>query len=186
MPWLTTCADELKQGRLHTNLEGPEHPRRLTDLYRAARNAIEENGTNTLFAAVGSLEWREAENSDRVFRAPLLLIPVELKRKSVLEGFSLRRIDEEPRLNVTLMEMLRQHFRKEIPGLDPLPEDHSGVDVGLVFRIFREAVRDLPGWEVKTEIWLGQFSFTKFLLWKDLADRLDDLTRNRVVRHLVQ
>lgn len=39
-------------------------------------------------------------------------------------------------------------FEKEISGLDPLPEDSSGVDVGLVFRIFREAVRDMKGWEV--------------------------------------
>ena len=178
-------ADELKHGRLHTHLDESEHARRLTDLFRSARNAIDENGTNTLFAAVGFLEWRETEQSDRVFRAPLLLVPVELKRKSVIEGFALRRLDEETRLNVTLMEMLRQHFQKEIPGLEPLPEDHSGVDVGLVFRIFRDAVRELPGWEVKTEVWLGQFSFTKFLLWKDLADRLDDLTRNRVVNHLV-
>jgi very-short-patch-repair endonuclease len=177
--------DELKHGRLHTHLDETEHARRLTELYRSARNAIEENGTNTLFAAVGFLEWRETEHSDRTFQAPLLLVPVELKRKSVLEGFSLRRIDEETRLNVTLMEMLRQHFQKDIAGLDPLPEDDSGVDVALVFRIFREAVRDLPGWEVKTEVWLGQFSFTKFLLWKDLADRLEDLTRNRVVNHLV-
>ncbi len=178
-------ADELKHGRLHTHLEESEHGRRLTELFRASRNALDENGTNTLFAAVGILEWRETEHSDRVFRAPLLLVPVELKRKSVLEGFSLRRIDEETRLNVTLMEMLRQHFQKDIAGLDPLPEDHSGVNVGLVFQIFRDAVRDLAGWEVKAEVWLGQFSFTKFLLWKDLADRLDALTRNRVVNHLV-
>ena len=177
--------DELENGRLHTNLEESEHGRRLTDLYRSAKNSIEENGSNTLFAAVGFLEWREAEHSDRVFRAPLLLVPVELKRKSVLEGFSLRRMDEETRLNVTLMEMLRQNFQKEIQGLDPLPEDASGVDVGLIFRIFRDAVRDLPGWEVKSDVWLGQFSFTKFLLWKDLADRLDALTKNRVVNHLV-
>lgn len=177
--------DELKHGRLRTGLDEPDHTRRLTELYRAARVALDENGTNTLFAAVGLLEWRETEHSDRVLRAPLLLVPVELKRKSVLEGFSLRRIDEESRLNVTLMEMLRQHFQKEIPGLDPLPEDETGVDVGRVFQLFRDAVRDLPGWEVKTDVWLGQFSFTKFLLWKDLADRLDHLTRNRVVRHLV-
>jgi len=178
--------EELEHGRVHTALAESEHARRLTELYRAARLAIEENGTNTLFAAVGVLEWRETEHSDRVLRAPLLLVPVELKRKSVLEGFSLRRIDEETRLNVTLMEMLRQHFRKEITGLDPLPEDQSGADVAQVFRLFREAVRDLPGWEVKSEVWLGQFSFTKFLLWKDLNDRLDALTRNRVVRHLVE
>ena len=177
--------EELQSGRLHTQLDDSEHARRLTELFRAARNALDENGTNTLFAAVGILEWRETEHSDRVHRAPLLLVPVELKRKSVLEGFSLRRIDEDTRLNVTLMEMLRQNFRKEIPGLDPLPEDDSGVDVGRVLQIFRDAVRDLAGWEVKTEVWLGQFSFTKFLLWKDLADRLEDLTKNRIVRHLI-
>jgi len=177
--------EELGHGRLHTTLEEAEHTRRLTDLYRAARLAMEENGTNTLYIVAGILEWRETEHSDRILRAPLLLIPVELKRRSVIEGFQLRRIDEDTRLNVTLMEMLRQQFQKEIPGLDPLPEDRTGVDVAAVFRLFREAVRDLPGWEVKAEIWLGQFSFTKFLLWKDLADRLDDLTRNRVVRHLV-
>lgn len=177
--------DELAHGRLHTSLDEAENARRLTELFRAARNALDENGTNTLFAAVGFLEWRETEHSDRVLRAPLLLVPVELKRKSVIEGFVLRRIDEETRLNVTLMEMLRQQFQKEIPGLDPLPEDESGVNVSRVFQLFRDAVRDLKGWEVKTEVWLGQFSFTKFLLWKDLADRLDDLTRNRVVNHLV-
>ena len=178
-------ADELKHGRLHTLLDDSEHARRLTELFRASRNALDENGTNTLYASVGILEWRETDYSDRVYRAPLLLVPVELKRKSVLEGFSLRRIDEETRLNVTLMEMLRQHFQKEIAGLDPLPEDDSGVNVARVFQLFRDAVRDLAGWEVKAEVWLGQFSFTKFLLWKDLTDRLEDLTRNRIVNHLV-
>ena len=177
--------DELTHGRIRTNLEESEHARRLTELYRAARVALDENGTNTLFAAVGILEWRETEHSDRVLRAPILLVPVELKRKSVLEGFTLRRIDEETRLNVTLMEMLRQNFQKEIPGLDPLPEEDRGVNVTRVLKLFRDAVRDLVGWEVKSEIWLGQFSFTKFLLWKDIADRLEELTRNRIVNHLV-
>ncbi len=184
--WLKAhLLDELRQGRLRTGLDEPEHTPRLTELYRAARLAVEENGTNTLYAAVGMLEWRETEHSDRVLRAPLLLVPVELKRRSVLEGFALRRLDEETRLNVTLMEMLRQHFRKEVSGLDPLPEDGSGVNVGLVFQIFREAVRDLPGWEVKPDIWLGQFSFAKFLLWKDLTDRIDALSQNRIVHHLL-
>ncbi len=37
-------ADELKHGRLHTQLDESEHARRLTELFRAARNALEENG----------------------------------------------------------------------------------------------------------------------------------------------
>ena len=59
------------------------------------------------------------------------------------------------------------------------------MNVSRVFQIFQEAVRDLLGWEVKGEVWIGLFPFTKFLLWKVLADRLGDLTRNRVVHHLV-
>lgn len=177
--------DELRKGCLHTHIDEREHSQRLTELFRSTRNALDEKGANTLFAAVGILEWRETQHSDRVHRAPLLLVPVELKRKSVLEGFTLRRIDEDTRINVTLMEMLRQNFQKEIPGLDPLPEDECGVNVDHVLRLFREAVRDLAGWEVKSEIWLSQFSFTKFLLWKDLTDRLEDLTKNRVVNHLI-
>ena len=177
--------DELRKGILHTQLEEAEHSRRLTELYRSARNALEENGTNTLYAAVGILEWRETEHGDRSHRAPLLLIPVELKRKSVIEGFTLQRIDEDARLNVTLMEMLRQNFRKEIAGLDPLPEDDNGVNVDLVLRIFRDAVREMKGWEVKEEVWLSEFSFTKFLLWKDLSDRIEDLKKNRIVSHLI-
>lgn len=177
--------DELGKGRLHTHLEEAEHSLRLTELYRSARTALEENGTNTLYAAVGIIEWRETEYGDRSHRAPLLLIPVELRRKSVLEGFALQRIDEDARLNVTLMEMLRQNFRKEIGGLDPLPEDGNGVDVDLVLQTFRDAVRDMKGWEVKEEVWLSEFSFTKFLLWKDLSDRIEDLKKNRIVSHLI-
>jgi very-short-patch-repair endonuclease len=178
--------EELDNGRIHTLLEDPEHARRLTELFRSARSSLDENGTNTLFVAVGILEWRETEKSDRVFRAPLLLVPVELKRKSVIEGFSLRRIDEDSRVNVTLLEMLHQHFQKDVRGLDPLPEDHSGVDVRRVLQIFRDAVRDMAGWEVKSEAWLGQFSFAKFLLWEDLHKNIDSILDNRVVEHLVK
>ena len=177
---------ELEHGRLHTSLSEYENPTRLTDLFRAARSSLEENGANTLFAAVGFLEWRETEKSDAVLKAPILLVPVQLRRKSVLEGFTLQRLDEDIHINVTLIEMLRQHFQKEITGLDPLPEDaENRVNAPLIMQLFRDAVRDLPGWEVKSDVWLGQFSFTKFLLWRDLHTQLDALTKNRVVKHLI-
>jgi hypothetical protein len=137
-------ADELQNGRLHTHLDEDEHARRLTELYRTARNALEENGTNTLFAAVGILEWRETEHSDRVFRAPLLLVPVELKRKSVLEGFSLRRLDEETRPQRHPHGNAAAALPEDIAGLDPLPEDETGVNVARVFQLFRDAVREPP------------------------------------------
>src|SRR5690606_37676259 len=139
-----------------------------------------------LFLALGVSEWREhtAQSAKPRF-APLLLMPVQLERKSVRSGFRLKRLDEETHINVTLLEKLRSEFRVEVPGVDPPPEDESGVNVNLVLRRFRTAVRDVPGFEVREDAYLGLFSFSKFLLWKDLSGRTDDLKRNPVVSHLV-
>src|SRR5690606_23254522 len=46
--------------------------------------------------------------------------------------------------------------------------------------------RDVPRWEVVPTAWLGEFSFTKFLMWLDLEARTDALLQNRVVKHLFE
>ena len=43
----------------------------------------------------------------------------------------------------------------------------------------------MTGFEVVDECALGRFSFAKYLLWRDLVDRTDQLKNNRVVRHLM-
>ncbi len=47
-------------------------------------------------------------------------------------------------------------------------------------------MRDIPGFEVIDEMALSTFSFSKYLMWKDLTDRSADLVKNRVVRHLIE
>lgn len=159
---------------------------RLTALYRQARNDLAEGGTNTLFLAVGSLRWRKRAGDERVYRAPLLLVPVSLERKSAGSGFRLKHFDEDVRFNTTLLEYLRREFEITIPQLEgELPTDDSGIDVPFVQEIVRQRVRDVPGFEVVEEATLGTFSFAKYLMWKDLTERTDALRRNRVVRHLI-
>src|SRR5690606_10348036 len=101
------------------------------------------------------------------------------------EGFSIRLGDEDARVNVTLLEMLRREHGITIPGLDPLPEDESGLDVPGILNAFRHAVRDIDRWEVIEAARVGLFSFSKFLMWRDLSQRLQDLLKNPVVDHLV-
>ena len=160
--------------------------KRLLGLYRAARNDLEEGGTCTLFLALGVLKWKDGKgDSAPVYRAPLVLYPVELKRLPGKEGFSLRRTDEDPAPNVTLLEMLRREQRVEVPGADPMPEDEHGVDLAKIFASYRAAVAPLAEWSVEPEVWVGRFSFNKFLMWRDLSTRLDDLTKSPVVAHLL-
>lgn len=47
-------------------------------------------------------------------------MPVKIERLSVVDGYRIRRIDEETTVNTTLLEMLRREYRLIILGLDPL------------------------------------------------------------------
>ena len=177
--------EELQSSRLHANSTQEDLDRRTVEIYRAARLGLEEGGASALYLALGFLVWYETEKSEQPRRAPILLLPVELHRKSIREGFTLSLAAEDPRVNVTLLEMLRLDFEISIPGLDPLPEDDSGLDVAGILRRVREAIRDIDRWDVVEDAKIGLFSFAKFLMWRDLNERVADLLKNPVVSHLV-
>lgn len=158
----------------------------LLTIFGAARTGLEEGGANTLYLALGMLRWTEHPAAESSHLAPLILVPVSLQRQSVRSGFRLVRHDDETIINPTLLQMLRNNYELRIPGLDALPADDKGVDVARVLQAFRLAVREIAGWEVLEQVHLGIFSFTKYLMWKDLQDRSGQLKANRVVRHLIE
>ncbi|QDV53068.1 ATP-dependent RecD-like DNA helicase [Gimesia fumaroli] len=177
----------LERNEISSPLPRMELDARLTNLYRIARNDLAEGGTNTLFLAVGFLKWKRTPEDARSYRAPLLLIPVKLTRKSVLSQFHLRHHEDDVRFNATLIQLLKKDFDRDISHFEAdLPQDESGIDVPLVLDQMRRAVRDIPGFEVIDEIALSTFSFSKYLMWKDLVDRTAHLEENRVVRHLIR
>src|SRR6185437_8293001 len=67
---------------LPTGISEKELEKRLLATYYAAKSSIEEQGVNTLFIALGMLIWQDSKSADEVRSAPLLLIPVELERRS--------------------------------------------------------------------------------------------------------
>jgi ATP-dependent exoDNAse (exonuclease V) alpha subunit len=159
----------------------------LVDMYRKARSDLDEGGANTLFLAIGFLRWKKSADDPKTYSAPLILLPVRLERKSAVSGVAMTMLDEDPRFNLTLLELLRHDFELNIPGLDgDLPSDHSGIDVQGIWNVVRRAVRDMPGFEVTNELVLGTFSFAKYLIWKDLADRSEQLMQSSMVRHLLE
>ncbi len=182
----TLLDNELKQKRLCTNLSLNEMSRRMTALFRQGKTDLEEGGVNTIFAGIGFLEWRVAPRDEKSYLAPILLVPIRLMRKSIVEGIKIVRLDEETIINETLLELLRSQFHLTIPGLAPLPTDKSGVDVALVMQIFREAVKNMPGWEVREEACIGQFSFGKFIMWTDMTARAELLKKHPLVNHLME
>lgn len=180
------ACDALNRGQILVDLSEEELARRAVEIYRKAQTALQEGGANTLYLSLGFLLWKRDEKDDRRFRAPLILLPVTLERKSVRSGIKLLAHDDEPRFNTTLLEMLRKDYEVKIRGLDgQLPEDQSGIDVAGIWKTVRMAVKDVPGFEVIEDVVLGHFSFAKYLMWKDLVDRTDALRKNAIVKHLI-
>ncbi len=184
---LQYATDALRSNEVLSPLPAKKLEAEMIDLYRKANTDISEGGANTLFLALGFLNWKKSAEDTRVYRAPLILFPVQLTRKSARSGITMTAHEDEPRFNLTLLELLRQDFDLEIPGLDgELPEDGSGIDVNGIWNRLRLAVKEIPGFEVTTETAIGTFSFAKYLMWKDLVDRCDQLITNPVVKHLIE
>ena len=156
----------------------------LKHVYRTARTSLEENGANSLFLALGMLKWYETSKSEQPRYAPILLLPVDIIRRSG-NNYVIRKRDEDIILNITLVQLLKQHFMINLDGLKELPKDESGVDVKLIFTYIRKAIIEQKRWDVIEESMLGLFSFNKFVMWNDIHSNADKLKEHVVVASLI-
>lgn len=176
---------EYRSHRLYTYRTPKDLDKDLTSIYRAARASQQENGVSSLYLAIGLLRWFDT-GADKPCYAPLVLLPVEIIRKSANQGYALHMRDEEPHFNTTLLEMLRQNYGIDIGGVDPLPGDEHGIDIRKVFAIVRSAVFSLPYWDVVETCVIGNFSFAQFAMWNDIHGAEQWLTGSKIVRSLMK
>ena len=147
-----------------------------------AREIMEESGANALYMTIGTLRWSDSEkHGSRSFYAPIMLFPIEFTK--VFDCF--HGTGEEPVINLTLLEMLRQNYDISIPGLDPLPRRDGRIDVQLVLNTIRRAVMDRKDWDVDPLVFVGTFDFSKFVMWNDIHTHSEMLDANPVTRSLM-
>ncbi len=180
------ATEALERNEIVANVEPKSLKKGAIELYRKAKADFEEGGTNTLFLALGMLRWRATDDITRSYRAPLIMLPVRLDRRSAKSTPYLRNHEDDPVFNLTLLQMLRQDFQIYLPGLEgELPQDDHGINVPRIWEIVRSRIRDVEGFEVVEDVVLSTFSFAKYLMWKDLADRTEKLKISPFVHHII-
>lgn len=167
----------LQPGEVGTALTDSQLLATLYNLRSKARTTLEEQGVNTLYLALGILQWFESEGSDEKVRSPLILVPVELARPSVTQPYSIELIDEDIVLNPTLVYRM-QDFRLSFPQL---PEDWQETSLSQVLAQVGETIRDQPGWSISPEIHLGLFAFEKLVMVKDLEVHAEEIREHPLV-----
>ncbi|AHG93502.1 Protein of unknown function DUF4011 (plasmid) [Gemmatirosa kalamazoonensis] len=163
--------------------EALDHSLRRLD--EQARLAIEEQGVNTLFLALGMVHYTEAEASDVTLRAPLLLVPVELTRRSARAGYQLRVTDDDPLVNPALAEWLRRTHDVALPELPDVEALDETYDLQTWLAAVAATIDARDGWSLKNDVVLALFSFQKFVMYKDLERNAAPIASHRLVTQLV-
>lgn len=148
---------------LQTSLEPEALNKRLFFVYQKASAIFEETGVSVLYLALGFLRWTES-NSGKVIKAPLIMVPVELVRISSRTAFKVKWSGDDIITNISLQSKLREQA-VEIPDFE-MPEAKEGID--QYFQAVASACSGMKDWDVTNEIYLGFFSFSKFLMYRDL------------------
>ncbi|MCX6365158.1 MAG: DUF4011 domain-containing protein [Armatimonadetes bacterium] len=154
--------------------------RTLNGLRLKSRLSLNEQGVNSLFIAVGVLEWSDPGIGTSI-RSPILLLPVSLERSSEGDGFLLGRFEDEPRLNPTL----RFRLSKSDVNFDlSVPEDSldDGFSPSTYLASLAKLVAKRPGWRVvENECLLGRFSFLNLVMYEELDQRMAELRRHPLI-----
>ncbi|QFH47845.1 DUF4011 domain-containing protein [Leclercia adecarboxylata] len=162
---------ETKSQHLDTKLQTRLTPKglqnRLLDLFHDSKTLEEEQGANILFLALGTLKWVDPVNKENIRYAPLILVPVSLERGNAGERFKLKARQEDIIPNLSLEAFLERVHHINLPVMQP--DDNDNINVNAYFEAVQQAIALKTDWEVKTnDIVLGLFSFSKFLMYRDL------------------
>ena len=158
-----------RRNRLTTGVGANELQPRLLRTSAQARTLLEEQGVNTLFLALGMIEWYESESSQTPRRAPLLLVPVNLTRESVRSGFRMSWTGEDLGPNASFAAKSRADFGLNFPVIDENEIDDAEIEVDAYFDAVERAIADFPRWKARRDMAVVDFfSFSKLLMHADL------------------
>jgi len=152
--------------QLETPLGPDAQQKRLLRLAKDARTAEEEQGINILFLAIGFLTWLEDKSSAVKREAPLILLPVDLKRNERTSTYEVVWRGDDIITNLPLQERLRQDFGINLPEIEA---DEDGWTPSHYFNQVREVIANKERWCIDNDgMELGFFSFAKLLMLRDL------------------
>lgn len=156
----------------------------LTKIAEKALANYEERGLDTLFVAIGLATW-EASDGGRPASSPILLLPVKVSRSGANGEWALQRSGDVQINDVLAHALLAEHgialdaneFLRELQRED----DEEPFQIESVFNRVRQAAAPLSGFSIDHRWVVGNFSFQKLAIVRDLKDLLAAMVKHPIV-----
>ena len=164
---------------LQTKLSETDLNKALGKISATAKSTNDDLGYNVLFLTLGSIIWYEADNSDEKLEAPLILIPIEIKRKSIGQPYTIKYNEDSIILNPALTLKLKRDFGI---NLEDIHFDEDGINPIEIFSKVQEKIKQQSRWKLLNNIYIGLFSFAKFVMYKDIDTYQSLIKSNDLVK----
>lgn len=151
---------------LQTLLYDEDLKRKLKSIYEFNNLNETETGISTLFCSFGFLEWYESEHSEKKITSPLILMPIKIDR-TLQKGehtYKILQRGDGVVNNESLIEKLKSDFGISLPIFE------EGASIQSYLSQCEELVSKYSNWRIRKFCTIGFFSFSKFLLYKDLKE----------------
>lgn len=149
----------------------------VKNIDKKAREFIEETGVNVAYMAFGFVHWKESASSNYVFRAPILLVPIQLEQASAVEPYFIKSAEDDIIVNPTFSYKMDAEHGVKLP-------EYNDEGLAAYLEKVKRVVAKLQ-WTVTTECKIGIFSFLKINMYQDLKDNAKAILANRNVRQLL-
>lgn len=156
------------------------------EIRRRAQSNLEEKGLDTLYVALGIATWTPADGG-RAAAAPVLLVPVAIEPQG-REGrvIKLRRTGDV-QVNLALLHFLDTELGCHVAPetlLAATPDDENADFVSTAFARLQDGAKQVHGFAIAPRAVLGNFSFQKLAMVKDLRERGEELAKHDLIAAL--
>ncbi|WP_067040535.1 DUF4011 domain-containing protein [Methanobrevibacter sp. YE315] len=152
---------------LQTDYTKDELRKKLNYLYRENKTNLEEQGYNNLFLALGFLEWKEDDTSEAFRSAPIILVPMTIVKEKVSSPYTIYWTGDEVRSNLSLIYKLKDQ-NIDIEEFDELESEYDLINY---LKSIEKAITPKKDWRITKDIFISNFSFKKFVMFKDLDSK---------------
>lgn len=165
--------------QLQTKLSKENLNKTLNKISTTAKSTNDDLGYNVLFLTLGSIVWYEDDNSDEKFESPVLLIPVEIKRKSIGEPYTIRYNEDSIILNPALTLKFKRDFGINFEEIEVNEDESDPIEI---FSKVQEKIKNNKRWKLLNNIYIGLFSFAKFVMYKDIDTFQELIKKSELVK----
>lgn len=158
--------------------------RRLRAIYAKAKENLEERGLDTVRIGVGLATWNNATTTWQP-AAPVLLRRAEVRPLgAALDEFEVT-LAGDTEINPTLLHVLRTEFACTLDEQALMSRVNGVIDqqseIDTAYDWLRSGASGVEGFAVQPRLVLGNFSYAKLPMVRDLKNSIDDLAAHDVI-----